>query len=250
MKEFTGKLKKIKPNILIKKEENNRVDNLFLVLGLIYNDLKGLILWNRLLYENYRNPTSGEISCHSGEFSGMQSQIYRLLISLIGEFLISLQKHKDTINSIEFRLIEKDLPKNLQDRWKKICAIAFGANNKHTPDFLSRIAEIRNNVTFHYDHSGKVMRKSFIKKFYETPKGSSNNFAFYSLGPKMESTRFYYCDGAIVEYINEHLIKQDENYFENAIKLVGKMNQVIVALSTVHIDKKVIQNESQNSSLQ
>ena len=56
----------------------------------------------------------------------------------------------------------------------------------------------------------------------------------------METTRFYYCDGAAEEYLKEHMIfSSEENYFENIKGLIKSTNSTIRIMMQVYIDLKL-----------
>lgn len=226
---FNCILESINPSKLIDKNKSDDIDNFFLALGLIYNDLKGLILFNNLLKKNYSEPHPGKIDSHSGEYVGTQVQINKLSVALISELMIVLKNNQKTFKSIRFKLIEKGLPKDIKQRWENILKISTNPDNDSS-SYLSRIARIRSNIVYHYDHSSTQLRESFIKFFFETPKSEANKKAFYSLGSTMELSRLFYCDAAASEYLNSHLKFDTVNDFQKTIKIMETMNKVIVNL--------------------
>ncbi len=229
MNKFTCNLESIPPSKIIDKSNIDDIDNLFLSLGLIFNDLKGIILFNDLIKKDYEKPIPGEINAHSGEYAGMQLQIMKLSVALIDEFFIVLSKNEDIIKSFRFKLIEKGLNKELKNKWTNILAIALNPNN-NSNSYLSKIARVRSNITYHYDHSGTQLRNSFIKRFFDAPKDKSNEKAYYSMGGTIETTRYFYCDAVIHEYINEHLKIESLDYIDKTNKLTRDMSMVIVNL--------------------
>lgn len=229
MEKFKCNLQSIKPSKIINKSNIDDIDNLFLSLGLIFNDLKGIILFSDLLKKDYIKPISEEISAHSGEYAGVQLQILKLSVALIDEFFIVIEKNQDVIKGLRFKLIEKGLSKELKNKWENILSIALNPNN-NSNSYLSKIARVRSNITYHYDHSGTQLRNSFIKRFFDAPKNKSNEKAYYSMGGTIETTRFFYCDAIIHEYINEHLKLDSLNYIEKTNKITKDMSIVIVNL--------------------
>lgn len=229
MKEFNYKLENIAPSFLIDTSKNDSLDNLFLVFGVIFNDLKGLILFSDLVKNTYEKPIPNEISSHLGEYNGVQIQIFKLSISLISEFLIILDKNKDIFNDIRFKLIEKRLDKDLKNKWENILSIAL-KNTKKSDSYLSSLAQVRSNITYHYDHSGTQLRSSFIKRFFNSPRDKSNETAYYSIGQSIETTRFFYCDAIIHEYVNKNLKIESLDYIKKTNKIMRDMSSVIVIL--------------------
>jgi hypothetical protein len=240
MEEFQGNLSKIEPQKIINKSKDNDFDNFFLVLGLIYNDLKDLLFFSNLFKKTYKEiKTDGTEppSDHLGHYGGVQNHLNRLMIGLISEFLIFLDKNKEVVNSIPFMLFIKNLPPEIKKMWGDMLD-ALKDNNSDS--FLSHIARIRSNVTFHYDQSLKELRTGFIKKFYDSPKNQYNKEAFYSLGDNMEKTRFYYSDGAVEEYLNMHMKTYSEkNYYNNLIDLIKKTNHTINYMITMYLNQKL-----------
>ena len=191
------------------------------------------------LEELYRKPEKNEISSHSGEFNGIKSQINKLNVGIINEFLCFLRKNQDIVNSIQFKIIEKKLNKEVLNYWKEINIIATGSYKKD--NFLSKIATIRSNVSFHYDESLSQLKEGFIEKFFNIHKDASNKNAFFSLGSEMSNTRFYYCDGALEQYLKKNLIVDDKNFFKECSDLVDKINHTIFNLMSEYLKRKKIQ---------
>ncbi len=238
-KDFTGNVKGVSPNIIIKEDDNNELDNFFLVLGLIYNDLKNLIIFSRSISEIYRTPLldgTEPVSAHVGEWGGIQTYLNKVIISTISEFFIFLDKNRSTINSIQFSLLVKKLPDDVRSDWHKII---LSLDDSKTNDFLSKLAQIRNNVAFHYDQSLTQLKSGYIKKFYKDTKDKYNSKAFYSIGSGMSDTRFYYCDGALEAYLRDKLIPDTtKNYFLEIPSMVEKMNKTFFHLIRIHIEKR------------
>lgn len=229
MKEFNCVLESIPPSKIIDKSNINDIDNLFLSLGLIFNDLKGIILFNDILKKEYIKPKDNEISAHGGEYAGIQLQILKLSVALVDEFFLELEKNKEIIKSLRFQLIKNGLNKELKNKWNNIMNIVLNPG-KDPNNYLSKIARIRNNIAYHYDHSGTQLRNSFIKRFFDKPKDKSNEKAYYSMGGTIETTRYFYCDAVIHEYINEHLKIESFDYIDKTNKITRDMSMLIVNL--------------------
>lgn len=212
-KEFVGELKKIDPDKLI-NEENRSIDNFFLIMALIFNDLKGLVFYRRLLNSSYRHPNENEISVHAGEYSGLVVQNNKLVISLVCEFIEFLSKNNTIYSELGFQIILKNVDSGIRKKWLDLVRLDKSKNS-----LFSKIARIRNNVTFHYDHSSTQMRDGFMKSFYNSgPKHEKHKHAYYySDDGKMETTRFFYADAATEEYIRSLLPKNDMNELSDMI---------------------------------
>lgn len=229
MKEFNCVLESIPPSKIINKSKVNNLDNFFLALGVIFNDLKGLILFNDLLKEDYTKPVQREISSHAGEYTGIQLQIFKLSVALINEFFSTIKNNKNVVGDIRFKLIEKGLNKEIRKKWDNFLYIIFNPD-KNSDNYISKIARIRSNIVYHYDQSGTQLRDSFVKKFFEAPKDDSNRKAYYSIGDTIGLTRFFYCDAMVQGYLNEHLKIDTIGSFEKTNNLMKDMNMVIVNL--------------------
>lgn len=240
MKKFIGNLDNIVPSKLINQNDVKDLDCFFLVLGLIYNDLKGLILFDVTIREIYEKPTDFEPTVHAGEYSGIRLQIERLMIGLVSEFFVFLRENKATLNSTQFGIIFKQLTNEAKKSWNNFVLISNQTSQKGE-NFFKNLARIRSNVVFHYNYSGEELAKGYINKFYIQEKTATNKKAFFSLGSNMESTRFFYCDGAIEAYLMEHLkIKplEKDNYLQELQNRVSEMNIVIGALIRKYLEKK------------
>ncbi len=235
-KEFTGKLEGLEPSKILDQQNINNLDNFFLILGLIFNDIKGLITFDNLIEENYRRPEDDEVSAHAGEFNGIRIQINKIIIGTIAEFIVFLEKNQDITSSIKFQLFLKKINNEDRERWYDLIRVSSGKYTTSENEFSSIIKRIRSNVAFHYDQSLKELRKGFLKSFFSESKNlKQHKKAYYSLGVKMRSTRFYYADAAIDDYIRS-LLK--EEYFKTVTKIVNDMNHSINALMGEYLKTK------------
>lgn len=200
-KRFDGELKWIDPNHLISRDKYNRVESFFLGLGVVFNDLKGLILFERMLIETYEKPQSGETTYHAGEYGGVIVYIQKLIASTISEFFMFLKKNNEVFNTSEFREVINRISKSDRDYWCKLVAAAHG-RYPTIDNLLKTIVQIRSNVTFHYDHSGKILRNAYVSRFFGNTKDDKNKYAYYSVGNSIAETRFYFSDAAVEEALH------------------------------------------------
>ncbi len=238
MKEFEGNLKSINPSKIIQKDKDSDFDNFFLVLGLIFNDLKDLLFFVEYIVKEYRKPNSDNSeppNDHLGSWAGLNNHLNRLIISLTSELFIFLEKNKKVTSSISFILFEKKLPSDIRNDWHDVLDVLYDENKN---DFLSHISRIRSNVTFHYDQSLKEIRSGFINTFFDSPKNNYNQKAYYSLGDNVSTTRFYYCDGAVSSYTDKLLKIKSENYLNDIVKIVGKINNTIRFMMESYLEDK------------
>ncbi len=227
-KEFLGTLKQISPRLLVDEKDEKEIQNFFLILGLIFNDLKGLVFFQKFLEENYRKPKEDETTEHAGEYNGLMAQADRLLISTVGEFYKFIEKNKSVLNSYPFLFIIKKLSPNIRNKWSDL------VNLEHGSTILSKIAKIRSNVAFHYDHPMKVLRKGFIGSFFSERKNIAQHLkACYSLGEDMEHTRFYFSDASAQDYVNSLIGAEDRAKIKGSVE---DMNNTIQALLRAYLE--------------
>jgi len=197
-KRFEGELKWINPNKLITQNRYDETEGFFLGLGVVFNDLKGLIFLEKILMEMYEKPKEGKATCHNGDYCGILVQIKKLIAGTINEFFIFLKNSTDIFEGSEFKQILARLPKEDISFWKAMIA-ASQDNLLSITDFLKSIIKIRNNLAFHYYQSGKALRQGYLSRFFAKWKNETNEFAYYSMGNNIETTRFYFSDAAVEE---------------------------------------------------
>lgn len=233
-KEFKGFPQGVDSNWIINKDNPKDLDDFFLGLGLIFNDIKGVLFFLGSLDEDYKKPKeTDEVSAHLGEYGGIKTQLWKLVIAIISEFFVFLRKNQSVVNGVQFQLYYKKLDKDLQKSWKEIYSAAVYENK--TDSFFSKIARVRSNITFHY--SGEELRSGFIDTFIKDKKNKFNEQAFYSLGSRMEESRFYYCDAAVQAYLVKQLAIDDGDYTRKSRFFIELMNQVIFNLMRIHLKK-------------
>lgn len=233
--EFVGKLQKIDPKRIIDPKKSNELDDFFLTLALIFNDLKGIVLFERMMIERFRKPEVKECSVQCGEYGGLLVETSKFFGGVINEFFIFLSKNKDIVNSWSFGEILKAINKSERELWEEIINTVFN-KIEGASDFSKTLKMIRNHVAFHYYGSHENLRDGFINFFFKKEKIQHNEFAYYSMGEPMtmENTRFYYIDAAEQEYLNS--LSNDYELFKNNVsKMILKMNFTIAALIKEYI---------------
>lgn len=197
--EFSGELERIHPSKIVDATNHNKVDSFFITLGIIFNDLKGLILFEKLVINKYRKPTPNEkASAHLGNYSGLQVHLQKLMTGTINEFFTFLRENRKVFTTREFKEVLDRLRSEEKKNWDGIVAAACG-RSPGVSDFLSALAQIRSTTAYHYDHSGKKIREGFISHFFNEEQNDLNKYAYYSIGETLELTRFYFSDAAVQE---------------------------------------------------
>lgn len=237
---FIGELKYISPSRLINEKEIDKLADFFLVLGSIFNDLKGFILFEKLVQDNFEKPEQKEITAHAGEYGGILIQTHKLIASTIHEFFRFLNENEDIIESKEFKELLARLSTHYRGRWNEIISVAF---NKipEASEFADILVKIRNNVGFHYYQSAKNLRKGFIRKFFSKEKSSDNKNeeAYYAIGENMGNTRFFYCDAAVEEFLfvttGNDSLSHKSNYMGQVRAIIDDMNFAIASILKEYI---------------
>src|SRR3989344_2593680 len=196
-KRFNGELKWIKPSLLVNENNLDKTESFFLVLGVIFNDLQGLILFEEMLVDNYEKPENKPTS-HDGHYAGVLVQIQKLIASTINEFFVFLKINKNVLTTDQFKEIFNQLNKTDRQSWNAIIAAANN-NLSSVTELLKSMVYIRSNFAFHYDHSGKILRRVYISRFFGNHNDEKADLAYYSIDNNIKNTRFYFADAAVEE---------------------------------------------------
>ena len=166
-KEFSGELRKLDSQKIIKDNDNNKIDNFFLILGLIYNDLKDLTFYSILLNEYFKEEDLKNISTENGEYHGMRNHLNRSITSTIYEFFVFLEKQSRITDFGEFKTLFEKLTSGDKKIWQQMFDIAYKKNlTQKGNDFITILEGIRNNGSFHYYSSGGKLRNGYLDHFY------------------------------------------------------------------------------------
>src|SRR3989338_4013317 len=230
MSKFKGELNEITPSFLV--TESNRVEGFFLGLGVVFNDLKGFVLFEKMLQEKYEAPSADEITSHAGNYSGVLVQIQKLAASTINEFFVFLEKNTVVFKTNEFKEISNRLSKSDKVLLDGMVSAANG-NLPGAEGLLKTLVKIRSNIAFHYDHSGKILRNAYVSRFFGDAKDAKNKFAYYSLGDSIELTRFYFSDAAVEEAIHIAAGKKPKECSKGDSSLAKYYTEVREALTVV-----------------
>lgn len=226
--EFPGELDYINPIKLINKDDKDDFKSFFLILAMVFNDLKSLIFFQKFIEDNYRKPEFDEISIQTGEWGGIMTYTNKLIISTLNEFLIFLKNSKNVTTNPKFSLLLKNLSKSEINNWIKMVD-----PEKDKTSVIARIARIRSNIAFHYDHSVDELRRGYIRSFFGEGKNVlQHNKAYFSLGRDMRTTRFFYADAAAEEYMKSLINESDMKFVRNTI---DAMNLTLQSLLSAYL---------------
>lgn len=236
---FSDDLKKIAPERLIDIENSDKIENFFLVLGLIYNDIKDL-LYFRLNIEDELKITPKIISPRIGEYSGMKIHVEKLLISTIHSFFKFLESHNDVLKTATFRQAYDSLNQNQKDRWDNLVEISHLTQKESKDSFANILWGIRNKGSFHYEDSEDALRNSFIQYFLKDEKNEGNKYAYYLIGDSMEQSRFYFSDGAM-EVANRMQISErsdTKEFYDQLSSVLNDLNHAILFLMKHYLKQR------------
>lgn len=241
-KEFNlAKLRKLKPSGLIDENENtdDKFDQFFLTLALIYNDFKGLAYFDHYI-SSFRKLKPGEITGHAGEFLGVKLQIFKLASGYVLEVLKFLEENRSINSDDKFKVYLRKLSRQDYEIWDLLFSIATGCqppslNNEKSEQLKKLLAIIRGNFTFHYQWAGAVLAKGFRKHFFKriNQDDSYSKSAFYSLiQTGFYENRFYYIDASVAAYLDDYIgtFCEKDKIFEIIIDLLVKISKVIAGL--------------------
>ena len=229
-----------------------KLKTFFLTLAVVFNDLKGLVHLEKLITDNYRYPEKEETTIHAGEYGGMLVHVQKLFIGTIQEFFKFLSSNESIILRGELQFLLNKMPKQIQERWDIIMDIACGKNPKMT-NFTTTLIKIRNNLSFHYNQSGKILREAFIKRFFHKTKKEQNKSAYYSIGDNMEQTRFYFADASQQQFLvtmsyevegseSEDVLVISQNYAKTILSIINDMNFAIMTLLKTYLKERPYRN--------
>lgn len=240
------RLRKIKPGALFdeKKKRNEDIEEFFLTLALVFNDIKGLIILNDTFVKKYERPDPTEpVSSHKGEYNGLRIQLLKVLIGTLHEFFVFLEKNMRTVESKEFREFVERLPVQSKELWGLLVEIACDNNSEQNNNRLRvTLRNIRHAASFHY--SGSALAKGFRDRFFNKPTADSSEWAYYSAQvTNFTKTRFFYADAAIEAYMSG-LLEEPGNAGETVNEIFEHMATIVRVIndlmSSYHSTKLVV----------
>lgn len=238
-KKFTGELRKIDPQKIIKIRDNNNFDNFFVILGLIFNDFKSLFFYSQQINEYFDGINKNEVNIYSGEYHGMEIHLNKLITSTIYEFIKFIENQSGVIKTAEFKILFNKLNATHKKSWEIIFDIANRNNlTQKGIDFVTILKDVRNNGSFHYYSSGQKLRNGYIDFFYNKDnQHEGNKYAYYSKGSCMGETRYFFCDAAMQgfhsKYVGDKIKHRD--YYKILIDIANETNSAITSLMKQYI---------------
>lgn len=228
---FSGELRHITPDRLLNQSKDD-VGQFFLVLGTFYNDLKSLLFHMMQTERRFESVDPVAITVERGEFGGIRSHLVRIIIATVHEFFKFIDENNGVMDTEEFGVVYSRLNNDQKERWNFVIEIAKGGEVKDVSDFAKVLKIIRNNLSFHYYGSGKVLGKGFGLYFYEDRKMEANRSAYYSKGSNMSETRYFFCDAAAQRGLSNEVSRtMNPNEFDKKFsQIIDLLNLVVMKL--------------------
>jgi len=239
---FEGDLRSIKPARLIDSTTNDKIEDFFLVLGLLYNDLKNLS-FHLIQVDNFFDSIDKEKkSIEAGESGGMKSHLVRIIMATFFEFIEFVRKNKEIFNTGEFKILYEKLNSRAQSFWDDIIDIANDREDPDKSDIIKIIRYVRHNFGFHYYQSAKTLKEGFRDFFFNDPIAENNDAAYYYTGDTMEQTRFFYCDAAaqrsLANAVTHETKMTVDDFNKKILKMLEDTNFAIMFLMKIYIKQR------------
>jgi hypothetical protein len=200
------------PKLVVAGHGDESLGQLFIVMAVVYNDLKGASLLAHYIKPilDKTNPvdrafvTYGEAAV--GEVAGVSQQIGRLFAGILRELMVVLGAHAKTIEEDRFQRLLRGMPPGPKAAWNRIWRVATEQDAAATVPRAARptpktdadshlLVLLRNNVAFHY--GPKSLANGYRAFFFEDPASALNSLAVFSDGADMSATRFHFGDAAV-----------------------------------------------------
>lgn len=221
-----GNMRSVPPEKLFGKEEARDIDALMLMLSLAFNDLK-IVAWILDLAMDAQKHYEDDLSPELGQVGGMAVFAQRQMVGILHETLDLIRKNRPILESREFKSIKDKMPVGPRGSWDQIASVAQwkpGLSRKGIPtDLRGWLHKVRNHAVFHYGQP-KLLTDGYRRFFFECEAGPHNAAAYFSEGPNMEATRFFYADAAAqgaLQFFNENAgldILKNGQAFNSALK--------------------------------
>ena len=246
------KIRKKKPSHILpeikKLNLSEDIDEFYLVLAVIFNDLMGIIAFYRFV-EQHRKPEVGEVSSHAGDYNALRVQLLKILISYFNEVTLFLRKNEDMLKHDKIMTHIRALNESDQYVLKKLYALAEIQSEVDLTEegkkFVEFFLKVRNNAGYHYYQSGQNLTAGFRYHFFEIDNTTNlqNKFAYYSYRrSEFDAIRYYYADAAVDGYIAKCALEVGLGSIEKVIKLIFEYtvetSRVISRLLESYLDEK------------
>lgn len=221
-------LSRFAPEAAFARSGNDRVQLLVLALAAVFNDLKGLLLWDELRRTSFATPRPLAISAHGGQVAGLDIQLTRLFLGHLHEFLRPLAEFEEEARGEEVAAILAKAVPATRKQWKELVDVAVGTADARAGKLAKVLIQVRNAASFHY-YQPKALAAGYRKHFYDEKPSPRNEAAYASLGSTMEQTRFYFVDAAYSALLHDSAsqIGGPEQFKKHMRRLVKGINNTL-----------------------
>lgn len=218
-------LSRIEPRRVV-RARRDEIDQLFLALALVFNDIKSLTWFEyQLRYGELEDPS--ETTPYNGQRSGFKVQLMRLRAAIVHELLTLLREKQRVVRGVEVSAIVEGINQRARRDWDTLVRMAVG--EVEDSGFARALERIR-HVTFHY-YNPTALADGFEKFFLKDDPREESAAAMYSDGATMEATRFYYADAAALGAVRDQAAQAGAGDFEDELgRTLSRVNQALKAV--------------------
>jgi hypothetical protein len=209
-------------------DPNQPMGRFILLLAAIFNDLKGALY----VVERLRAaaPLAKPNLAWLGQVVGMQIQNKRIVGGILHELMNAIEGNKGVVGSSEFVALVAGLKGPPRAAWTRVKRIALAEDRTpNQSEAASQILhKIRNKVAFHYDT--KIIAQGY-QAFFADQTQQYRDKAILSDGDRMESTRFYFADGAMEASLNWERCEPSFEIHRHGLREQSRDGDPVLALS-------------------
>lgn len=195
-------------------------DDFIIVLGIIYNDIKGLLnYWDFIDEFKPDTPPEGTASAKFGEYMGYRGQIFKYVLSTLNEIIGFFESRESVVNGPTIKKVAAKIDiKQGRDAWTSLCDFCYNStDDQKILGLRNAIVRARNNAGFHYNQTKEIMKS--YRKTFENEKEQPKGYGYFSLGKNLHETRFYFSDAAVAKYLEDLMNKEDyANYSQQFMR--------------------------------
>jgi hypothetical protein len=203
-------------------------DGFFLALALVFNDLKGIVLYEAQLHPHQPESVN---TAGQAQWMGVIIQTRRLATGIICELLKLIETHKAVLATARFRKILEATPPEARKSWDTLTALALG-NDDGDPALAAAIKRIRNQGAFHY-YDPKDLTRGYQQAYFQNGLGEE---ARASVGLDWEATRYFFADEAAAALMMRAASEKGiDDYQKRLGDVIRTIASALAAVVTLHL---------------
>jgi hypothetical protein len=233
-------LTKYDPTKILPTVGQDPLASFILALALVFNDLKGLMLWRDAVLPT-KPAGQFEVTPAWGQWVGLEQQSVRLVSAQLHELFELIKEFKSVLITDEFRNLLRKCPSSVRTQWQSIVSIALSEGTARN-DFAQLLAEIRNWGAYHYNQPKRLVA-GFRRCFLKNPPKPATEYALASVGDTMGMTRFFFADAAMEVAIEEASTKRmaHERFRKEMHSTVRAVNHSLSHLVQAYIKRAEVE---------